>query len=75
MLLSNDLADPLIAATVLLCKFLEKIHSLDLQTEIARQSSWTECPLQKLTQSLLTELGHLENDFPTHIATNSKYPT
>ncbi|RAO69351.1 uncharacterized protein BHQ10_005363 [Talaromyces amestolkiae] len=71
MLLSNDLADSLIASMVLLCKFVEKIHSLNLQTEIARLSSWTECPLQKLTQSLLAELGHLENNLPTSIHTNT----
>lgn len=74
MLLSNDQTEPFIASTVLLCRFIEKIHSLNLRTEITKLSSWTECPLQKLTQSLLTELRQLESDLPTHIHANSKYP-
>jgi hypothetical protein len=73
MLLStNDLMVPTIASTVLLCRFIEKIHSINLQTEMAKLSSWTECPLQKLTQSLLTELRQLESDLPSHVHVNSK---
>lgn len=70
---TDDPVEPAIASTVLLCRFLEKIHSLNLQTEMAKLSSWTECPLQKLTQSLLTELGQLESELPTHVHADCKY--
>jgi hypothetical protein len=73
MLLStNDPVEPVIATTVLLCKFIEKIYAINVQTEMAKLSSWTECPLQKLTQALLTELGQLENGLPSHVYNNSK---
>lgn len=75
MLLStNGPVEPVIATTVLLCKFIEKIYAINVQTEMAKLSSWTECPLQKLTQALLTELGQLENELPSHVYTNSKFP-
>lgn len=73
MLLSSDQKEPDIASTVLLCKFFEKLHRLNLQTEMAKLPSWTECPLQKLTQSLLTELGQLKSKFPTSVFANGKY--
>jgi hypothetical protein len=73
LLPTNDPVEPIIASTILLCRFIEKIHSLNLQSEMAKLSSWIECPLQKLTQSLLIELGQLESELPIHIYPNCKY--
>lgn len=76
MLLStNDQLAPTIASTVYLCKFIEKIRCINLQTEMAKLSSWTECSLQKLTHSLLTELGQLESGLPNHAYAKSKCPS
>lgn len=75
MLLLNDgPLEPIIASIVKLCKFIEKVHGINLQTEMAKLSSWTlECPLQKLTQMLIGELTQLERELPAHIYTKSKY--
>uniref|UniRef100_A0A093UR65 Uncharacterized protein n=1 Tax=Talaromyces marneffei PM1 TaxID=1077442 RepID=A0A093UR65_TALMA len=71
MLLLNDgPLEPIIASIVKLCKFIEKVHGINLQTEMAKLSSWTlECPLQKLTQMLIGELTQLERELPAHIYT------
>ncbi|QGA20794.1 hypothetical protein EYB26_008502 [Talaromyces marneffei] len=74
MLLLNDgPLEPIIASIVKLCKFIEKVHGINLQTEMAKLSSWTlECPLQKLTQMLIGELTQLERELPAHIYTKTR---
>lgn len=62
----------LAASAVTICKFIETIHGLDIQAEMARLSSWTECPLQTTTQAHLKELERIENEIPDNVRSNSK---
>ncbi|EED17063.1 conserved hypothetical protein [Talaromyces stipitatus ATCC 10500] len=71
MLLSgNDSVEQVMASTVLLCRFIEKLYGLKIQADMEKLASWTECPLQNLTRVLRAELTQLETELPAHVYTN-----
>lgn len=71
LLPTSDSNENLAASAVMICKFIETIHGLDIQAGMARLSSWTECPLQTTTQARLKELERIENEIPDNVRTNS----
>lgn len=69
---TNNSTDHTNASIILLCKFIQKLQRSDVETEIAKLSDMTGCPLQNIVQVYLQELNQIESDFPAHVNTNSE---
>lgn len=70
---NNESITQVAAAATRLAKFIEKLHHVDVENEMAKLPVWTECPLQKLTQVYLQELLEIESSFSPSVRANSEF--
>lgn len=72
---NNETITQVAAAAIRFTKFIEKVHRVDFDKEMAEFSVWTECPMQKLIQVYLQELLQIESAFPAAVHENSELHT
>jgi hypothetical protein len=73
LMANNEQITQIAVAATRLTKFVEKVHHIDIDKEIAESSVWPECPLQKLTKAYLQELLQIESAFPESVHENSEF--
>lgn len=70
---NNEPITQVAVAATRLAKFIERVHSVDVENEMAKLPVCTECPLQKLTQVYLQELLEIESSFSPSVVVNSEF--